>query len=40
MRPIAGANAIVAGLAIFGSPDHAAAIGRIRSTLPKMAVAQ
>src|ERR1700726_3461343 len=37
----AGANAIVAGSAIFGSPDYAAAIGRIRnSTLPKMAVAQ
>ena len=37
----AGANAIVAGSAIFGSPNYAAAIGRIRnSTLPKMAVAQ
>jgi ribulose-phosphate 3-epimerase len=37
----AGANAIVAGSAIFGAPDYAAAIGRIRnSALPKMAVAQ
>ena len=37
----AGANAIVAGSAIFGSDDYAAAIARIRnSTLPKMAVAR
>jgi ribulose-phosphate 3-epimerase len=37
----AGANAIVAGSAIFGSPNYAAAIGRIRnSALRKMAVAQ
>jgi ribulose-phosphate 3-epimerase len=37
----AGANAIVAGSSIFGLPDYAAAIGRIRnSSLPKMAVAQ
>jgi ribulose-phosphate 3-epimerase len=37
----AGANAIVAGSAIFGSPDYTAAIGRIRnSTFRKMAVAQ
>jgi ribulose-phosphate 3-epimerase len=37
----AGANAIVAGSAIFGSDDYAAAIARIRnSTLPKMVVAR
>jgi ribulose-phosphate 3-epimerase len=37
----AGANAIVAGSAIFGAPDYAVAIGRIRNgTLQKMAVAQ
>jgi pentose-5-phosphate-3-epimerase len=37
----AGANAIVAGSAIFGSGDYAAAIARIRNgTLHKMAVAQ
>src|SRR3984957_18276531 len=37
----AGANAIVAGSAIFGSDDYAAAIARIRnSTSHKMAVAQ
>jgi ribulose-phosphate 3-epimerase len=37
----AGANAIVAGSAIFGAPDYVAAISRIRnSTFRKMAVAQ
>jgi ribulose-phosphate 3-epimerase len=37
----AGANAIVAGSAIFGSDDYAAAIARIRNCkLPKMAVAR
>jgi len=37
----AGANAIVAGSAIFGSGDYAAAIARIRnSTLHRKAVAQ
>jgi ribulose-phosphate 3-epimerase len=37
----AGANAIVAGSAIFGAPDYAAAVGRIRnSALRTMAVAQ
>jgi ribulose-phosphate 3-epimerase len=37
----AGANAIVAGSAIFGSDDYAAAIARIRnSKLPKMVVAR
>jgi ribulose-phosphate 3-epimerase len=37
----AGANAIVAGSAIFGAPDYAAAIGRIRnSALRTMAAAQ
>lgn len=37
----AGANAIVAGSAIFGSDDYAAAISRIRSSkLPKMVVAR
>jgi ribulose-phosphate 3-epimerase len=37
----AGANAIVAGSAIFGAPDYAAAVGRIRnSTSQKKAVAQ
>jgi ribulose-phosphate 3-epimerase len=37
----AGASAIVAGSAIFGSPNYVAAITRIRnSTLREMAVAQ
>src|SRR5258708_35618874 len=37
----AGANAIVAGSAIFGATDYAAAVGRIRnSPARKMAVAQ
>jgi ribulose-phosphate 3-epimerase len=37
----AGANAIVAGSAIFGSDDYAAVITRIRNgVLHKMAVAQ
>jgi ribulose-phosphate 3-epimerase len=37
----AGANAIVAGSAIFSSDDYAAAIARIRNSTPhKAAVAQ
>jgi ribulose-phosphate 3-epimerase len=37
----AGANAIVAGSAIFGGPDYAAAIARLRhSTVRAKALAQ
>jgi ribulose-phosphate 3-epimerase len=35
----AGADAIVAGSAIFGSNDYAAAIARIRNSTPQRAVA-